>query len=109
MHDEVPGAPGYTEEGHRAASGNVGWSSGGRDLGVQPEYEFATLFHRGEFLYAFPRHGRRLARAATAVVWVEESEAGRRPVLAEARTRAGSFWVTVPAAGQTAVPLQLEA
>jgi hypothetical protein len=101
VHDEDPALPGYTEAGDRAAGGNVGWASGGRDLGAQPTYEFATLFHRGEFLYPSPDMGAG-QDGGYAVTWVEDSQPDLARWLKD--TGQDSHWVMVPAPGQSAVP-----
>ena len=101
VHDEDPELPGYTKEGHRAAGGNIGWGSGGRDLSAQPGYEFATLFHRGEFLYPSPDMGG-AAVGGYSVVWVEQQQTDLAAWLS--RHRVGSHWVMVPAPGQLEVP-----
>jgi hypothetical protein len=101
VHDEDPELPGYTKEGHRAAGGNVGWGSGGRNLAAQPGYEFATLFHRGEFLYPSPDMGGG-AVGGYSVVWVEQQQTDLGAWLS--RHRVGSHWVMVPAPGQLEVP-----
>lgn len=101
VHDEVDGAPGATPEGKAAATGNVFWGSGGFDLRNQPVHEFATLFHRSEFLFPSPSMGAG-GEGGYGVVWVEDGQSDTAAWLG--RTQAASTWVMVPAPGQQGAP-----
>jgi hypothetical protein len=101
VHDEIPGAPGFTPEGLQAAGGNVKWSSAGYDLDTQPDYEFATLFHRSEFIYPSQTMGAG-ADGGYSVVWVENGQSDNARWLK--RHNLKSRWVMVPGPGQSNVP-----
>ena len=101
VHEELSHLPGFTEEGKNAASGNVSWSSGGHDLGNQPAHEFATLFHRSEFLYPSLTMGAG-AEGEYGVVWLEDAQFDTARWLQE--TGMESSWVMTPGPGQTGVP-----
>lgn len=101
VHDELSNLPGYTVEGKQAAHGNVSWGGGGHNLPTQPGHEFATLFHRGEFVYPSLTMGAG-AEGEYGVVWVEDGQYDTARWLQE--TGLESCWVMVPGPGQTSVP-----
>jgi len=101
VHDELPDLPGYTPEGEMAARGNVSWHGGGNNLARQPLHEFATLFHRSEFVYPSLTMGAG-GEGQYGVVWVEDAQHDTERWLKE--TGMESSWVMVPAPGQTGVP-----
>jgi len=101
VHEELSHLPGYTEEGKNAARGNVSWGSGGHDLGNQPVHEFATLFHRNEFLFPSQTMGAG-AEGEYGVVWLEDAQFDTARWLQE--TGMESSWVMTPGPGQTRVP-----
>lgn len=103
VHDEKSDLPGYTPEGKRAATGNVSWGSGGNNLARQPHHEFATLFHRSEFVYPSTTMGAG-AEGGYGVVWVEDGQSDLADWLQ--RTGMESNWVMTPAPGQQNVPLR---
>jgi hypothetical protein len=101
VHDEKPDLPGATPEGKKAASGNIMWGSGGHRLTVQPDHEFATLFHRSEYLYPSPSMGA-AGEGGYSVVWIESAQLDTARWLRN--TGMESAWVMVPAPGQIDVP-----
>jgi hypothetical protein len=101
VHEEVPGLPGYTPEGRKAATGNVSWDSSSNDLARQPLHEFGTLFHRSEFVFPSRTMGAG-SEGEYGVVWVEDAQNDLARWLQE--TGMESSWVMVPGPGATGVP-----
>jgi hypothetical protein len=103
VHDEKSDLPGYTPEGKQAAMGNVSWASGGNNLARQPHHEFATLFHRSEFVYPSITMGAG-TEGNYGVVWVEDGQSDLARWLKQ--TGLESSWVMTPGPGQKNVPLR---
>lgn len=101
VHDEIEGKPGFTPEGRQAAGGNVKWVSSGAKLGAQPDYEFATLFHRSELIYPSQTMGAG-ADGGYSVVWIERGQADNARWLRQ--NNLSNRWVMVPGPGQSNVP-----
>ncbi len=101
VHDEDPNLPGYTPEGKLASGGNVKWGSGGYKLTTQPDYEFATLFHRSEYIYPSTTMGTG-ADGGYSVVWIENAQNDNARWLNHHKLP--SRWVMVPGPGQVDVP-----
>ncbi|MCP4093504.1 MAG: hypothetical protein GY747_08645 [Planctomycetes bacterium] len=101
VHDEKADLPGYTPEGKQASMGNVSWGSGGNNLPRQPHHEFATLFHRSEFVYPSLTMGAG-SEGGYGVVWVEDGQSDLARWLQQ--TGMESNWVMTPGPGQKNVP-----
>ncbi|MEW6746869.1 MAG: hypothetical protein AB1486_29380 [Planctomycetota bacterium] len=101
-HVEDSSLIGSSPLGALAARGNISYSSENPDLAHQVEYEFAKLFHRGEYLYPATVMGAALHRRYT-VVWVGEQPGDSRHWLDG--TQLNGAFTMVPAPGQEDVPL----